>query len=160
MGPHGPEGWAGGPIAAGGLRENTEGAVVGGHPPIRVLVADDDRLFRESVLALLWQEARTEVVGYAANGQEAVQRAIFLRPDVVMMDIQVPIMDGVEATRLIRESLPKTRVVILSGTEHAERAERARQAGAAAYVTKLRMPDALLDTILVVHGGANHITAI
>jgi two-component system response regulator DesR len=134
--------------------------VVGGHPPIRVLVADDDRLFRESLLALLWQEARIEVVGYAANGQEAVQRAIFLRPDVVTMDIQMPVMDGVEATRLIKESLPKTRVVIVSGTEYAERAERACEAGAAAYVTKSRMPATLLDTILRVHGGANFTTAI
>jgi DNA-binding NarL/FixJ family response regulator len=128
--------------------------VVGGQTPIRVLIADDDRLFRESVLSLFWREERIHVIGFASNGDEAVQRATLLRPDIVTMDLEMPVVDGVEATRLIAETLPETRVVIVSASEYAERAELARQAGAAAYVTKARMASALVQTILEVHGGA------
>lgn len=128
-----------------------------GGTPIRVLVADDDRLFRESVLALLWKEERIEVVGFASNGEEAVQRAIVLRPDVVTMDLHMPVMDGVEATRLITESLPETRVVVVSAPEYADRAQLAREAGAAAYMTKTQMASALPDAIVAVHGGADFI---
>lgn len=127
--------------------------MVRGTTPIRVLVADDDRLFRESVLALFWKDARIKVVGYAANGEEAVERASALRPDVVTMDLQMPVMDGLEATRAIVERLPGVRVVVVAASEYSDQAELARKAGAAAYVPKSRMPMELLDTILAVAGG-------
>lgn len=81
---------------------------------IRVLLADDHTLFREGLRALLAEEKDIDVVGEAADGQEAVRKATELHPDVVVMDIMMPGMNGIEATRLIRTTLPKTRVLVLS----------------------------------------------
>ena len=81
---------------------------------IRVLLADDHTLFREGLRALLAEEKDIDVVGEAADGQEAVRKATELQPDVVVMDIMMPGMNGIEATRLIRTTLPKTRVLVLS----------------------------------------------
>ncbi|HEX2044397.1 MAG TPA: response regulator transcription factor [Gaiellaceae bacterium] len=130
-----------------------------GATPIRVLVADDDRLFRESVLALFWKEERIEVVGYASNGEEAVERAGALRPDVVTMDLQMPVMGGLEATRAIAERLPGVRVVVVAASDDPDHPQLAREAGAAAYVTKSRMATDLLDTILTVAGGGDFVAA-
>jgi DNA-binding NarL/FixJ family response regulator len=133
--------------------------MVAGGTPIRVLVADDDRLFRESVLALFWKEERIQVVGYASNGEEAVERASALRPDVVTMDLQMPVMGGLEATRIIAERLPDVRIVVVAASEYSDQDRLAREAGAAAYVAKTRMATDLLDTILAVAGGGDFVTA-
>src|SRR5919199_2557894 len=84
--------------------------------PIRVLIADDHRLFAEALEAILVGDARIEVVGRARNGREAVETARDLEPEVVLMDISMPVMDGVEATQLIREERPETCVIMLTGS--------------------------------------------
>jgi DNA-binding NarL/FixJ family response regulator len=123
--------------------------------PVRLLIVDDDPAFVGALTALLAQEERIEVVGTAANGEEAMRLPLLLRPDVVTMDIEMPVTDGVEATRMICASLTTTRVVVLNASEFAARVESAREAGAAVYITKSRAPTELVGTIVAVHRGEN-----
>jgi DNA-binding NarL/FixJ family response regulator len=104
--------------------------------PLRILVADDEPLFSEAIAASLSLEARIEVVGRAENGIDAVALARSLEPDVILMDIDMPVMDGIQATRQIRDELPWTVVIVVTGSDVAADIDRARRAGAAAYVHK------------------------
>ena len=115
---------------------------------IRVLIADDHRLFAEALEAILAGESRIEVVGRARNGKEAVDLAEKLDPDVILMDISMPVMDGVEATRMIRGGKPNACVLMLTGSNAREDVDRARVAGAAGYVTKDRIASQLVDAII------------
>jgi DNA-binding NarL/FixJ family response regulator len=117
-------------------------------PRIRVLIADDHRLFTEAVEAILAAEPRIEVVGRAHTGEEAVERALSLTPDVILMDIAMPDLDGVEATRRIRRESEQTNVLMLTGSNSRVDVARSREAGAAGYVTKDRIGSQLVDTIL------------
>jgi two-component system, NarL family, nitrate/nitrite response regulator NarL len=117
---------------------------------IRVLIADDHRLFAETLQALLATDDRIDVAGQAHDGREAVERAKRLAPDVVLMDISMPVMDGFEATRRIREHDAAACVLMLTGSNSREDVDRARQAGAAGYVTKDRIAAELVDAILEV----------
>jgi DNA-binding NarL/FixJ family response regulator len=114
---------------------------------IRVLIADDHRLFSEALDAILASEPEIEVVGHARNGEEAVDQALALQPDVILMDIAMPSVDGVEATKRIREQLPKACILMLTGSNARADVARARDAGAAAYVTKDRIAAQLVDAI-------------
>lgn len=116
--------------------------------PIRVLIADDHRLFAEALEAILSGESRIEVVGRARNGAEALELSLELEPDVVLMDISMPVMDGVEATRRIREARPDACVVMLTGSTSAADIDRSRDAGAAGYVTKDRIASQLVEAIV------------
>jgi DNA-binding NarL/FixJ family response regulator len=118
--------------------------------PVRVLIADDEPLFVESVEALLAGDERVEVVGTAANGRQAVELATALSPDVTLMDISMPILDGIEATRRIRERLPNASVLVLTGSSISADVDRARQAGVAAFLTKDRLGTQLVNAILEV----------
>ena len=118
--------------------------------PARVLIADDEPLFIETVQALLAGDERVEVVGTAANGQDAVELAVALDPDVTLMDISMPMLDGIEATRRIRERLPAACVLVLTGSSISADVDRARQAGVAAFLTKDRIGTQLVDAILEV----------
>ena len=118
--------------------------------PVRVLVADDEPLFIENVQALVAHDERVEVVGRATNGQEAVDLAIALAPDVVLVDLLMPVLDGIEATRRIRERLPEACVLVLTGASVATDVDRAREAGVAAFLTKDRIGTQLVDAILEV----------
>jgi DNA-binding NarL/FixJ family response regulator len=116
--------------------------------PIRVLIADDHRLFTEALEAILAGESRVHVVGRARNGAEALELALELEPDVVLMDISMPVMDGVEATRRIREARPDTSVLMLTGSNTTTDVDRSRHAGAAGYVTKDRIASELVEAIV------------
>jgi two-component system, NarL family, nitrate/nitrite response regulator NarL len=117
-------------------------------PPIRVLIADDHRLFAEALEAILAGESRIEVVGRARNGAEALELALELDPDVILMDISMPVMDGVEATRRIREAREDACILMLTGSNTAVDVDRSRNAGAAGYVTKDRIASQLVDAIV------------
>jgi two-component system, NarL family, nitrate/nitrite response regulator NarL len=116
--------------------------------PVRVLIADDEPLFVEMVEALLENEGRIEVVGTATNGEEAVELATSLRPDVTLMDISMPLLDGIEATRRIRESEPDACILMLTGSSTFADVNRSREAGVAAFLTKDRLATQLVDAIL------------
>jgi DNA-binding NarL/FixJ family response regulator len=118
--------------------------------PARVLIADDEPLFVDTVRAVLSGDDRVEVVGTAANGHDAVDLAVALDPDVTLMDISMPMLDGIEATRRIREHLPDACVLVLTGSSISADIDRARQAGVAAFLTKDRIGTQLVDAILEV----------
>jgi DNA-binding NarL/FixJ family response regulator len=115
---------------------------------VRVLIADDHRLFAEALEAILATDARIEVVGRARDGVEAVELWSSLHPGVTLMDISMPVMDGFEATTRIREHDPSACILVLTGSNARADVDRARQAGAAGYVTKDRIAAELVDAIL------------
>jgi DNA-binding NarL/FixJ family response regulator len=114
----------------------------------RVLIVDDHKLFTEALSAILETEERIEVVGRARDGAEALKLYAELRPDVVLMDISMPVMDGIEATRRIRDARDDACVLMLTGSNSSDDVSRARSAGAAGYVTKDRIAAELIDAIL------------
>jgi DNA-binding NarL/FixJ family response regulator len=103
---------------------------------VRVLIADDDRIFAESLRAVLTEGEWVDVVGIAGDGREAVDLAMELRPDVILMDFRMPGIDGLQATRLIREAGMETEILILSGTDEATGSRAAAAAGANAFLRK------------------------
>ena len=115
---------------------------------VRVLIADDHRLFAEAVRAMLSTDERIEVVGLAESGDEAVTQADDLEPDVVLMDISMPGLNGVEATRRIVATRPGARVLMVTGSDAQEDVEAARSAGASGYMTKDRIAGELVVAIL------------
>ena len=119
---------------------------------IRLLLADDHRMLREGLRRTLEEEG-LEVVGEAADGEEALRLAAKLRPDVVLMDVTMPVLDGVEATRQLHEHLPEIPVVIL--TMHADREVLARaiRAGAAGYLVKDCSTDEVVRTVRLAASG-------
>jgi DNA-binding NarL/FixJ family response regulator len=119
-----------------------------GSSRVSVLIADDQRLFAEALEAILSTDGRIEVVGRAADGRAALELAREHRPQVVLMDIAMPVMDGIEATGAIRGELPGTSVIVLTGSEAPQDISRARAAGAAGYVTKDQIAGDLVRAIL------------
>jgi two-component system, NarL family, nitrate/nitrite response regulator NarL len=115
--------------------------------PMRVLIVDDEPLFLEMVQVLLASEEGLEVVGTAADGQQAVELAVTLRPDVVVMDVSMPVMNGIDATREIRERNPDACVLILTGGSNIAEVDDARKAGASGYLTKDRIASDLVREI-------------
>jgi DNA-binding NarL/FixJ family response regulator len=112
-----------------------------------VLLADDHEIVRQGLISLLSEEQTVEVVGEAANGREAIDLASRLEPDVVIMDVSMPLIEGDEATRQIKTHLPETRVIALSMFHEKEVAERMREAGAESYVLKTASSEELLAAI-------------
>jgi two-component system, NarL family, nitrate/nitrite response regulator NarL len=115
---------------------------------IHVLIADDHPLFAETLQALLAIDPRIEVVGTARDGKEAVRLWRKLHPDVILMDISMPVMDGFEATRRIRKEHGDACVLMLTGSNSRTDVDRARKAGAAGYVTKDRIAAELIEAIV------------
>jgi DNA-binding NarL/FixJ family response regulator len=116
---------------------------------VRVLIADDHRLFAESLMVALSQDDRMEVVGIAENGREALTLAQELQPDVVLLDVNMPLMSGVEALAELRRRNPEARVIFLTGSEGSARLAGARDAGADAFLLKSVHTSELLDVILI-----------
>ena len=115
---------------------------------IRVLIADDHRLFAEALEAILSGDERIAVVGHASDGEEAVRLALELKPDVVLMDISMPVLDGIEAAQAIRRDDGHACILMLTGSNSRDDVDRARQAGAAGYVTKDRIAAELIEAIV------------
>ncbi|TMK74928.1 MAG: response regulator transcription factor [Actinobacteria bacterium] len=130
-----------------------EAATRPGARPVRVLIADDEPPFVKVVEALLAGDDRIEVVGTARNGQEAVELALSLAPHVILMDISMPFLDGIEASREIRTKLPNVRILILTGSSISTEVDRSRQAGAAGFMTKDRIATQLVERILDLGSG-------
>ena len=120
---------------------------------VRVLIADDQTLFRSGLGKLLGEDPRIEVVGQAGDGAEAIERATVLRPDVVLMDLKMPNLDGVEATRRIMSELPEVKVLVLSTFDADSFVLQALRAGANGYVLKSSEPEAIVSSILAVVSG-------
>jgi two-component system, NarL family, response regulator DevR len=120
---------------------------------IRVLVADDHEVVRMGVKAMLHQEARIAVIAEASTGEQAVKEALRVRPDVIVMDIRMPGMNGVDACRQIVEQLPGTRVVMLTSFAEDDLLFSAIRAGASGYVLKRIGNDDLVKTVLAVANG-------
>jgi DNA-binding NarL/FixJ family response regulator len=118
--------------------------------PLRVLIADDHRLFGEALEAILAADERIEVVGQASDGSEAVELARTLAPDVVLMDVSMPVLDGFKATREIRAADDGVRVLMLTGSNSRADVDRSREAGASGYITKDRIASELVAAIVEV----------
>ena len=125
---------------------------------VSVMLADDHAVVRDGLRALLEGGNDLQVVGVAGNGREAVAEALRLRPDIVIMDIAMPELDGVEATRRIVERCPETRVLILSMYLSAEHIYRALQAGAQGYVLKESAGEEVVDAIRALRAGKRYLS--
>ncbi|HEY6240811.1 MAG TPA: response regulator transcription factor [Burkholderiales bacterium] len=126
--------------------------------PVTVLLADDHAVVRDGLRALLEDGNDLQVVAVAGNGREAVLEALRLRPDIVIMDIAMPELDGVEATRRIVERCPDTRVLILSMYLSAEHIYRALQAGAQGYVLKESAGEEVVEAIRALRAGKRYLS--
>ncbi len=124
---------------------------------IRVLVVDDHPMLREGVAAVLALQPDMVLIGEAENGAEAVARHRELRPDVTLMDLQMPGMSGLEAIETIRAEFPAARIVVLTTYAGDVQALRALKAGATGYLLKSTLRRELLDTIRNVHAGRRHL---
>jgi len=124
---------------------------------IRVLVVDDHAILRDGISALLALQEDIEVVGEAAEGREAIEKARQLAPDVVIMDIAMPLMDGLEATRTIRKENPKTRVLILTQYDNKEYVSSSLKVGASGCVPKRAVAAELVSAIRSVHRGDSYL---
>jgi DNA-binding NarL/FixJ family response regulator len=124
---------------------------------IKLMICDDQTLMRQGLATILGLEPGLEVVGEASNGREAVEKVAVLQPDIVLMDVQMPEMDGVEATQIITGRYPNTRVIILTTFDYEEYVFNGVKAGAMGYMMKDTPASELVDTIRRVHGGERFI---
>ena len=122
-------------------------------PPIRILLADDHRMFRQGLRELLERKTDLEVVGEASTGREVLARADELRPDIVLLDIQMPEIDGVAAARQLAQTHPEIKVIMLTMYRQDRHLFEAIKAGARAYLLKDADADELVDVIGRVHRG-------
>jgi DNA-binding NarL/FixJ family response regulator len=119
----------------------------------RVLIADDQTLFRSGLARLLDGDDRVSVIGEAGDGNEAVQKVSTLKPDIVLMDLRMPNLDGIEATRKIVAEHPEVKVLILTTFEADNHVIQALKVGASGYILKDSQPDAIVSSILAVAAG-------
>jgi len=120
---------------------------------IRVLIVDDHTIVRKGIRALLAEIEGIEVVGEADNGQEAVTQAQTLHPDVILMDLAMPKMDGIEATRQIKTSQPESRILVMTSFAADDKVFPAIKAGALGYLLKESAPEDLVQAIHQIHRG-------
>ena len=125
--------------------------------PIRVLAVDDHPVLREGLAAILEAQSDITLVGTAENGVQAIEQYHALRPDIVLMDLQMPQMGGIEAIEAIHRDSPKAHIIVLTTYDGDVQAVRALKAGAAAYLLKSSLRRELLDTIRAVHTGRRYV---
>ncbi len=125
--------------------------------PIRILTVDDHALLREGIAALVNAESDMKLVAEASNGQEAIEKFRLHRPDVTLMDLQMPALNGIEAIISIRAEFPNARVIVLTTYTGDVQVLRALKAGAGAYILKGHVHRELLGTIRAVHAGQKRI---
>jgi DNA-binding NarL/FixJ family response regulator len=125
--------------------------------PIRVMTVDDHPLLREGIAAVIEGQADMKLVGEATNGREAIERYRALRPDVTLMDLRMPDINGIEAITAIRSEFPGARIIVLTTYTGDAQALGALKAGASAYLLKSMLRKDLLDTIRTVHAGKRRI---
>lgn len=125
---------------------------------IRILIADDHQLFREGIMNLLSASPQIEIVAQAENGQEAIEKAKKLKPDIVIMDLSMPVMSGVDATRVLHKELPETRVLALSMHADKHYIKEALEAGAYSYLSKNCTYDQLIEAINSVYQGKKYLS--
>nr|WP_249306204.1 response regulator transcription factor [Lederbergia citrea] len=125
----------------------------GGSIVIRILIVDDQELMRDGLATILNLKAEIDVVGVASNGKEAFEKATRLRPDIVLMDIRMPIANGVEGTKLITSSLPETKVLMLTTFNDSAFIFEALEEGASGYLLKDMPTDAIVQAIMTVQSG-------
>ncbi len=135
--------------------DNRQSSMVNSQSPIRVLLVDDQALFREGLRTLLSIWPDLEVVGEAGNGAEAVETAVALRPDVVLMDLRMPVLDGVAATRRLRQELPDCKIIVLTTFDDDEHVFEGLRAGAVGYLLKDVPSEKLVEAIRAAAGGAS-----
>lgn len=126
-------------------------------PPIRVLVVDDQRVVREGLVMIVGLVEGAEVVGTAGDGEEALVLAAAQRPDVVLMDLRMPVLDGVAATARLRDEVPSARVLVLTTYADDESLFPALRAGASGYLTKDASAEEIAEAIRAVHAGRMHL---
>ena len=127
---------------------------------VKILIADDHPLMRNGIKARISNEPDYSLVGEAGNGVEVIEKVLQLKPDIVIMDIVMPRMDGILATEQIKKSSPQTKVIILSMYKQAEYAYRAFHAGAEGYMLKENISDELIKAISYVREGKRYICPI
>ncbi len=125
--------------------------------PIRVLVVDDHPIVRAGIIALVQDHSRMDLVAEAGTGEEAITLALTHRPDVILMDLRLPTMSGVEAIQTIRASWPDARVIVLTTYDGDEDIYQALHAGAKAYLLKDASREELLEAVEAVHRGEKRI---
>jgi DNA-binding NarL/FixJ family response regulator len=130
-----------------------------GSDPIRILAVDDHPLFRNGIAALLLTQEDMSLVAEAANGREAIQQFRTHRPDITLMDLQMPDMNGLDAMMAIRGEFPDARIIMLTTYTGDVQVLRAMKAGARAYLLKSLLDKELLDTIRAVHAGKKTLSA-
>ena len=122
-------------------------------PPIKVMIVDDHNLVREGLKAVFDQGLEIEVIAEAGSGEEAVEKSAEIEPDVILMDVSMPGMNGIQATRIIREANPEVKVVILTMLDQEGYVYEAVKAGATGYMLKSTSSDDLIEAIQMVYDG-------
>jgi DNA-binding NarL/FixJ family response regulator len=120
---------------------------------VKILIVDDQALFREGLRTLLSVQADFEVVGEAANGEEALRQAVMMKPGVVLMDLRMPVMDGVTATQRLRETLPRVKILVLTTFDDDEYVFEGLRAGAVGYLLKDVSSEKLFEAIRAADRG-------
>jgi DNA-binding NarL/FixJ family response regulator len=128
------------------------------HRPIKVVVADDHTLFRKGIASLLNQDGRITVIGEAADAREAIQLVQSLRPDVVILDVKMPKMNGIDAAREITQRFPRVKVLFLTGLDSDNHVVEALASGASGYLLKDALPDEVIAAVISAMYGSFIIT--
>jgi DNA-binding NarL/FixJ family response regulator len=123
---------------------------------VRIVIADDHELVRSGLKALFQREPNWAICGEAENGQQAVEKAVELKPDLVLLDVTMPVMNGLQAAARIRQMLPETKIMMISMHDSPQMMEEARRVGADAYVTKVTPGTQMLATAAALLNGKGH----